>query len=78
MNLEEIRREANKLGYYLAKKNPIPKITPCTCGCKRREHWFNSKAENITLICKKCRKSATGRTEVGAIINWNNMLKEGK
>lgn len=39
MTIEELRAEAKKLGYNLIPINKKEKLLPCTCGCKRREHW---------------------------------------
>lgn len=76
MTVEELKIEANKLGYNIIKKNIKPKILPCVCGCKRREHWSNSVENTRTLICKRCHKKIIGKNEIDVINNWNKEICE--
>ena len=77
--LKEMLKEfADTLGYNIIKKNPTPKMLPCTCGCKRREHWYVSGDTQYkrTLRCKKCGKEASGKNDTDVINNWNKMIME--
>lgn len=60
------------------KEHPGPeKLLPCICGCKRREHWYNSDREKgIILKCSKCGFKATGKNEADARRKWNEAVKE--
>lgn len=81
MSIEELQKEAEKHGYKLVKNEPYERMLPCTCGCKQREHWWRTNAEdgnrNI-LVCKKCGKEASGKSEADAKRNWNKMISEEK
>lgn len=35
------------------RKRP-ERLLPCTCGCKRREHWYGSKVEMKTAVIIIC------------------------
>lgn len=79
MTLEELKVEADKLGYRLSKKSERVKFLPCTCGCNRRSHWFvHSWDENkIFFECNNCGlQSPPGYPEKEARQNWNKMIKE--
>ena len=74
MTLDELKVEAEKLGYTLIKKSPNIKMLPCTCGCKRRTEWF-SKGQ-IFYSCERCgKKSPLSNTERGAKRAWNEMIE---
>ena len=75
MTLEELKVEANKLGYKLVKNNYVPKLLICTCGHNRRTHWFNSKENTHILVCKNCGKKAKGNSKTDVINNWNKMIE---
>ena len=77
--LKEMLKEfANDLGYNIVKKRVVPKLLPCTCGCKRREHWYQFDSDTgihyVILKCEKCGKEAKGNNEIDAIDNWNKMI----
>lgn len=75
MRLDELKAEAEKLGYTLIKKSESIKMLPCTCGCKRRTEWF-SKGQ-IFVSCKRCgKKSPLSNTERGAKRAWNEMIEK--
>ena len=80
MTIEELRVEAKKLGYNLIPINKKEKLLPCTCGCKRREHWGfrNNKTGKweTELRCHKCGKTVCGPSEKEAIHNWNEVIKK--
>lgn len=79
MTLEELKIEANKLGYSLIKKRIIPKLLPCICGCKRRHHWYIAGSENKrALECKRCGKRIEGINDIDVINKWNEMIKFNK
>lgn len=75
MTLEELKIEASKLGYILVKHTTIPKLLTCTCGHNRRTHWFNSKENTHTLVCKNCGKKVKGNSKTDAINNWNKIIE---
>lgn len=77
MTLEQLKIEAEKLGYYLVKKNKKPKMLPCVCGCKRRDHWFiggDSEYKRM-LKCKKCDIEVYGKNDIDVINKWNEMIE---
>lgn len=78
MTIEELKKEANKLGYSIIKKRKIPKMLTCTCGCNRRRHWSigGTSKFNSALECKRCGKWVDGLNDIDVINNWNKMIKE--
>lgn len=76
MTIEELRREAKKLGYNIIKIKKTEKLLPCVCGCNRREHWHSAFDQSESLVCKKCGRFAEGKNKDEAIHNWNVMIKE--
>ena len=77
--LKEMLKEfANELGFNIIKKKVIPKMSPCTCGCKQREHWSqwdsNTGIHYIILKCKKCGKEIKGNNEIDVKYKWNDMI----
>ncbi len=80
MTLEELKKEADALGYRLVKKSvPYETLLPCTCGCKRREHWgqyLGNGKYRISLVCMKCGHIAAGRTLAEARRTWNKEIRE--
>ena len=77
MTVEELRKEAKALGYNLIKINKPEKLLPCICGCKKREHWARSYKgiRYKILVCPKCGREASGRSEREVRHNWNEMIK---
>lgn len=73
MTLEELKIEADKLGYKLIKNNPMPKPKPCVCGCRKIEEW--SSKDGTLLKCHNCGLvSALGKNRREVINNWNNLI----
>ena len=71
MTFEELKEEANRQGYNLVKKRVTEKLLPCTCGCKRRGRFYHYNPKGISVVCKRCGRSAKGRNETDAIHAWN-------
>lgn len=61
-----------------AFKKEYEKLLPCTCGCKRREHWSKYADGGIMtgLKCIKCGKTVWGKSEVDARREWNRIIRE--
>ena len=76
MTVEELRTTAKEMGYKLMPIGTVEKLKVCRCGCKRREHWYDSRG--VMLKCKKCGLSASGKTEAEARRNWNRMIDGGE
>lgn len=75
MTLDELKAEAEKLGYALIKKSESIKMLPCTCGCKRRTEWF-CKGQTF-YSCNRCgKKSSRSNTVRGAKRAWNEMIEK--
>ena len=52
------------------------RMLPCTCGCKRREHWtVVGPNPGEELRCMKCGFSARGRNAADAVRQWNKAVK---
>ena len=76
MTVEELRREAKTLGYSIVPIVRTEKLLPCVCGCDRREHWTGQSENNhVILICAKCGREVSGRTNREARHNWNMMVR---
>ena len=76
MTLEELRSEANKLGYSLCRQIAYEKVSTCKCGSKRiaSELWLH---HTKYYRCTNCGlKSQPAKTKYQAIINWNKAVKE--
>lgn len=82
MTLEELKLEADKLGYNLVKKQKSIKLLPCICGSKRRTMWITTirgtgagEVQRL-LACDKCGMEAPpGNTIQEAKANWNKMIE---
>lgn len=75
MTLEELKTEANKLGYSLCKQITYDKLSNCQCGCKRIMWAGYPKYYR----CTNCGlKSKPAKTKYQAIINWNNAVNPQK
>lgn len=76
MTVEELKKEAAKLGYNIIKKQKYIRFNPCVCGCNRREHWYGY-GQTKFFRCKNCGlKSPEGSNEKEAKLNWNKMIEE--
>ena len=60
MTVEELKKEAAKLGYNLIKKPPREHYLPCICGCRQREHWIDLTNTEV-LKCKRCGLAVIGK-----------------
>lgn len=76
MNIEELKTQANALGYNVSKKITYERLSPCKCGSKRI-------ASEIGLLrgkyyrCTKCGFQGTpAKTKYQAIANWNADLRQ--
>lgn len=77
IQLEDLKRLADELGYSLVKKQPpMPKLLPCKCGCRRilEGVCFGDK-KGFVRFCYKCDLHAKiGKTKREARENWNRMI----
>lgn len=81
MTIEELKIEANKLGYHLVKNNPTIKLLPCPmCGTKRTIEWMHTDAAGgYTRECYMCGfRAERGKTKTEARENWNKKVEESK
>ena len=76
MTVEELKKEAAKLGYNIIKKQEDIRFKPCVCGCNRRKHCY-SYGNTVSFECKNCGlTSPKGSDEREAKLNWNKMIEE--
>ena len=80
MTYEELKKEANKLGYKLIKKTEPIKRLPCTCGCKMVYNYYSS--HYCGYKCRKCGRMSVSPNKNDKVvsqrqktIDWNNMIK---
>lgn len=73
MTLQELIDEADGQGYRLVKKPLKTTLLACICGCRKRKHLYSNDG-TITLVCMKCGKSVTGKSEMNARVNWNKEI----
>ena len=84
MTYEELKVEADKLGYNLIKKNQYIKFLPCTCGNNRRHLVYRIPCKEYPeggdfYECTECGKSGpVGKSERDAKIKWNQMIEGEK
>ena len=80
MTLEELKAEADKLGYNLVKKQVYTKLLRCTCGCKPAQNmvWTGRKFVGYSYECKNCDYQSTPhKLKYKAKSNWNEMINGG-
>lgn len=80
MTVDELRTEANKLGYNLVKKQAYTKPIRCTCGCKPINNmiWNERKFIGFSHECKNCNiQSKPHIRKYKAALNWNEMINGG-
>jgi len=71
MTIEELKAEANKLGYSLVKKPERVPHSKCVCG-RRPSVW--SGRGTFYICCEKCgRQSERYINEKNAWKNWNEV-----
>lgn len=75
MTLEELKAEANKLGYSLIKKKPYTPIKPCpVCGKRGTSVWYGQ--DGTQRRCSFCDFSGdwtNGKISVNE--SWNNAVE---
>lgn len=73
MDIEELKREADKLGYRLVKK-PV-KLLKCTCGTKPVQWWLYD--DTYCYECPNCdKKSEIRKDPKDAKLEWNRMIEK--
>jgi len=74
MTIEELKIEADKLGYNIIKKQKPIKLLNCSCG-KKPSLWINQYKGNF-YWCEECNKrSPYAQSENKAKIAWNFLIK---
>lgn len=75
MTIEELKAEADAIGYKLVKKSPpMPKLSKCKCG--RRPHkWYTSKG--MFFRCEHCDiEGNVGKNRRKAVEAWNKRMEK--
>ena len=79
-DIEKLKSDAKDLGYNIIPIKNKEKLLPCTCGCRRREHWSHYDAETGKfkegLRCKQCGKEVWGDSESDAVRIWNETIRK--
>ena len=83
MTVEELKIEAEKLGYNIIKKPEPIKLSRCVCGNYKPTLYVRSNCNDKTdvwyYICPKCNLEANeSKTKYGAKENWNTMINNLK
>ncbi len=77
MTFEELKVEADLLGYNLIPKPVSIKMFPCFCGNNRRTKWWVK--DGVYYECQRCgNASPIGASENEAKKLWNAMIEKGK
>ena len=77
MTLEELRKEASKLGYVLTKKIIYEKVKLCPICKKRPVPEVSIKPNGKYYRCPKCGlRGEVHKTSYRAISNWNRKVEE--
>jgi hypothetical protein len=77
MTLENLKIEADKLGYKLVKKTTREPLLPCTCGVNSRSMWFcTNEGKKVFYVCNGCGKKVYGKNQTDLRRNWNKTIKE--
>ena len=75
MKLEELKTEANALGYSLCKKITYEKLSTCTCGSRRITSELGIRSKYYR--CTKCGlRGNPAKTKYQAISNWNEEVRQ--
>ena len=78
IQLEDLKRLADELGYSLVKKQPpMPKLLPCKCGRKRIDEWRHYSSGFGSGYIRRCDcglRAEPGKTKREARENWNRMI----
>lgn len=76
MTIEELKAEADKLGYSVVKKQQYVKLSPCICGQKKPREWFRIGSGNVVYQCPNCDFAAPeAKTRKQARLNWNKSVE---
>ena len=77
MTLEELKAEANKLGYDLIKKKPYIPIKPCpVCGKKSTSVWHGQRGKGTIRQCSFCDFAGDWTNEkIPTTEAWNNAVE---
>lgn len=75
MTLDETRKEVDRLGYMVVKRN-YTKLLPCLCGCNKRRRVI--KDGSYYIECKECEKYVTGANLYQAVEKWNKVMTPEK
>lgn len=77
MTLEELKTEANKLGYSLIKKKPYIPIKPCpVCGKKGTSVWYGQRGVGTQRKCSFCDFEGDWTNEKISVNEaWNNAVE---
>lgn len=82
MTLEELKAEAKKHGYKLAKERPYIRMSTCICGHKNIAHWIDCSEETSTPYFHECRKcgltSEPAKTKYEAKLKWNECVENAR
>lgn len=79
MTLEELKTEANKLGYKLVPIKKYVSRSTCVCGQKYKvELWLDTSGTGMFFYkCPKCGlKGYPASSREGAKLNWNRKVEE--
>ena len=82
MTNEELKEEAEKQGYYLAKKRKDVKLLPCKCGTfkylKRYKNWgYPNNPDRVGFYCTNCGTRVTARWWYQLKEKWNEVVSNG-
>lgn len=78
MNLEELKAEAEKLGYTLVKRQKYIRFERCTCGHNKHHRWVVC-GKGIRFQCTNCGfESDIGPSEREARIAWNEAVRKAR
>ena len=76
MTVEELKKEARKLGYTIIKKNPYITLDPCKCGRKKPWMWPAQDGSEF-YKCPDCGlRAPNAKNNRQARINWNELVSE--
>lgn len=76
MTVDELKIEADKLGYRLIKKPPPkePRLQ-CPCGARKVERWYQLR--EVQYVCPRCgRETDFYPTEKELTQAWNKAIME--
>ena len=75
MNINELKAEANRLGFSISKKITYEKISKCQCGSKRIASEIGMRSKYYR--CTHCGyTSEPAKTKYEAIHNWNKATND--